>query len=105
MSPTDFSAQVVARPGRVILFLRGQLDLAGLPALDRACARLMAEESIGDMQVSIQYFADVWYVGQSYHLEVPLAADTGEPLATLYRDFLALHDRIYGHATEQPAVL
>ncbi len=53
----------------------------------------------------IQYSADVWYIGQSYHLEVPLDADASDPLGRLYRDFLALHDRIYGHATEQPAAI
>ena len=57
------------------------------------------------MQVSIRYSADVWYIGQSYHLEVPLAVDAPDPLATLYRDFLAMHDRIYGHATEQQAAI
>ncbi len=36
---------------------------------------------------------------------MPLAADAPDPLAALYRDFLALHDRIYGHATEQPAAI
>ncbi len=80
--------------------VRGVLD-----ELDRQCARLMAEESIGGMTVSIQYSADLWYIGQSYHLEVPLAAGAPDPLATLYRDFLALHDRIYGHATEQPVAI
>ena len=59
-------------------------------------ARLMADESIGDIPVSIRYSADVWYIGQSYHLEVPLDADAPDPLAALYRDFLVLHDRIYG---------
>jgi N-methylhydantoinase A/oxoprolinase/acetone carboxylase beta subunit len=76
-----------------------------LNELDGSCARLMAEESLGDLRVSIQYFADVWYIGQSYHLAVPLAVDASDPLATLYRDFLTLHDRIYGHATEQPAAI
>jgi N-methylhydantoinase A len=76
-----------------------------LNELDGACARLMAEESLGDLRVSIQYFADVWYIGQSYHLAVPLAVDASDPLAALYRNFLKLHDRIYGHATEQPAAI
>ena len=76
-----------------------------LAALDGQCASLMAEESIGDMPVTIQYSADIWYVGQSYHLEVPLALDAADPLGSLYRDFLALHDRIYGHATQQPAAI
>jgi N-methylhydantoinase A/oxoprolinase/acetone carboxylase beta subunit len=76
-----------------------------LDELDRRCAHLMAAEQIGDMPVSTRYSADVWYIGQSYHLEVPLAADAPDALAALYRDFLALHDRIYGHATEQPAAI
>ena len=76
-----------------------------LDELDCRCARLMAAESIGEMAVSIRYSADVWYIGQSYHLEVPLAVDVSDPLAALYRDFLVLHDRIYGHATEQPAAI
>jgi N-methylhydantoinase A/oxoprolinase/acetone carboxylase beta subunit len=76
-----------------------------LGELDDTCARLMAEESIGDMPVSIQYSADVWYIGQSYHLEVALDAHAADPLDKLYRDFLVLHDRIYGHATEQPAAI
>ena len=65
----------------------------------------MAEESIGDMPVTIHYSADIWYIGQSYHLEVPLEPDAADPVAALYRDFLALHDRIYGHATQQPAAI
>jgi N-methylhydantoinase A len=76
-----------------------------LDELDRQCSGLMAQESIGGMPVSIQYSADVWYIGQSYHLEVPLASAEPDPIGTLYRDFLALHDRIYGHATEQPAAI
>ena len=76
-----------------------------LDGLDAACGRLMAEESIGGTAVTIRYSADVWYIGQSYHLEVPLAVDAADPLRALYHDFLALHDRIYGHATEQPAAI
>ena len=50
--------------------VRGVLD-----ELDRSCARLMAEEKHRRLaHVSIQYSADVWYIGQSYHLEVPLDA-------------------------------
>ncbi len=76
-----------------------------LDELDRSCARLMAEENVGGLRTAVRYSADVWYVGQSYHLEVPLDTDAPDPLANLYRDFLALHDRIYGHATEQPAAM
>jgi N-methylhydantoinase A/oxoprolinase/acetone carboxylase beta subunit len=76
-----------------------------LDELDRICAKLMAEERVGGMPMSIQYFADVWYIGQSYHLEVPLDIRAPDALHKLYRDFLTLHDRIYGHATEQPAAI
>jgi N-methylhydantoinase A len=85
------------------------LDLAemhqALETLDRQCAALMAEESLGDLPITIQHAADVWYIGQSYHLEVPLASGEADPLGAVYRDFLALHDRIYGHATQQPAAI
>ncbi len=47
----------------------------------------------------------MWYIGQSYHLEVPLDAQAADPLGMLYRDFLALHDRIYGHSTKAPAAI
>jgi N-methylhydantoinase A len=76
-----------------------------LDALDHQCAGLMSEESIGDMPVMVQYSADVWYIGQSYHLDVPLALDQADPIQALYHDFLAMHDRIYGHATPQPAAI
>jgi N-methylhydantoinase A/oxoprolinase/acetone carboxylase beta subunit len=76
-----------------------------LAELDRSCAQLMAQENTGDMPTSIQYAADVWYIGQSYHLEVPLDVDSPDPLDKLYRDFQVLHNRIYGHATEQPAAI
>ena len=80
--------------------VRGVLD-----ELDRSCARLMAVEKIGGLRTTVRYSADVWYTGQSYYLEVPLDTNASDPLGGLYRDFLALHDRIYGHATQQPAAI
>jgi N-methylhydantoinase A len=80
--------------------VRGVLD-----ELDARCAALMAQEAVNDLPVTVQYSADVWYVGQSYHIEVPLRASIRDPLAALYRDFLALHDRIYGHSTDAPAAI
>ena len=35
-----------------------------LDALDQHCAALMAQEAVQDLRVSVQYAADVWYVGQ-----------------------------------------
>jgi len=77
---------------------------AALDALDRRCAALMRQERVVG-GTTIQYLADMWYVGQSYHLDVPLHHDDPEPLQRLYRDFLAAHDRVYGHATESPAAI
>ena len=74
-----------------------------LGILDDGCAALMRREGVGPGSAEILYFADVCYIGQSYHLEVPLAPKAGDPLAALYRDFRAMHDRVYGHAAEAPA--
>jgi N-methylhydantoinase A/oxoprolinase/acetone carboxylase beta subunit len=63
----------------------------------------MRSEGVPAANTHILYFADVCYVGQAYHLEIPLRTDTAHPIETLYRDFLAAHDRIYGHSTESPA--
>ncbi|MBX3664860.1 MAG: hydantoinase/oxoprolinase family protein [Burkholderiales bacterium] len=68
-------------------------------ALDRQCAELMKVEGIAPAAVDTQYFADVCYVGQSYHLEIPLKLD-GDVIARVRRDFYAAHDRIYGHSAE-----
>jgi N-methylhydantoinase A len=76
---------------------------AGLEPLDRACAALMAKERLNGVAVAIHYLADVCYIGQSYTLEIPLRLDAPDPLARLYDDFLANHDRVYGHATRAPA--
>ena len=80
-----------------------------LAALDQGCARLMDGEGVALGEVTIRHFADVCYIGQGYHLEIPLHRmgldGEPEPLAALYRDFLAAHDRVYGHATETPARL
>jgi len=65
----------------------------------------MRAENADPAAVRPSHYADVCYVGQSYHLEVPLALDGAAPLDRLYRDFLAHHARIYGHSSEQPAKL
>jgi N-methylhydantoinase A/oxoprolinase/acetone carboxylase beta subunit len=70
---------------------------------DQACAKLMRSEGVPAKHTHILYFADVCYVGQAYHLEIPLQTEAANPIETLYRDFLSAHDRIYGHSTEGPA--
>jgi N-methylhydantoinase A/oxoprolinase/acetone carboxylase beta subunit len=77
-----------------------------LAALDAGCTRLMAGEGISPESVAVRHFADLCYIGQGYHLEIPIrpmeTGDASEPLAALYRDFLAAHDRVYGYAAQAP---
>jgi len=66
--------------------------------LDATCGALMRQEGVADAQVT--HFVDVCYIGQSYHLEVPL--DTIDTTA-IYDAFLAAHAKVYGHSTDVPA--
>jgi N-methylhydantoinase A/oxoprolinase/acetone carboxylase beta subunit len=78
--------------------------LAQLRRLDQQCAELMRTDGIAPDEARIHYAADVCYIGQSYYLEVAIdATGTGTLIDKLYRDFVAAHDRIYGHATQGPA--
>ncbi len=83
------------------------LDLGALREklgeIDRRAAALMAAEKAEAAEVTISYFADVCYIGQSYNLEIPLDPADADPAGRLYRDFLEAHDRIYGHSVEIPA--
>lgn len=74
-----------------------------LNLLDHDCAKLMAVEGMPPDAVTIQYSADICYVGQSYTLEVPLHPNAPNPLTRLYDDFIAAHDRVYGFAMRNPA--
>jgi len=74
-----------------------------LDGLDARCGALMRSEGIAPEQCQVLYFADVCYIGQSYHLEVPLSPALLAPLATLNKEFQAMHDRVYGHSTDAPA--
>jgi N-methylhydantoinase A/oxoprolinase/acetone carboxylase beta subunit len=76
---------------------------AALAGLDAQCAALMQREGVAPAATTIWHFADVCYVGQSYHLEVALELTAPEPIARLFADFRAAHDRVYGHATDAPA--
>ena len=76
---------------------------AGLQALDAQAAALMRQEGEHAGRVKISHFADVCYIGQSYHLQVPLDLTDPDARGKLYRDFQAAHDRVYGHHTASPA--
>jgi N-methylhydantoinase A len=67
--------------------------------LDARCGGLMRIEGVHESAIERHYFADVCYVGQSYHLEVPVDL-SGDTLALLKADFYAAHDHIYGHSAE-----
>ncbi len=83
-------------------------DLArAFAVLDRQCASLMQVEGVEPGAIEVRYFADVCYVGQSHHIEVPvsLQAAAGEPddvIARVRAGFHAAHDRIYGHSAGGP---
>src|SRR3954452_21435598 len=47
---------------------------ATLDSLDAACGGLMRTENVPPERTRIRYFADMCYVGQSHHLEIPLDA-------------------------------
>ena len=74
-----------------------------LDELDGTGADLMRSEGVAPERCQIVYSADVCYVGQSYHLDVPLSPAAPDPLAVLYEDFRAAHDRVYGHSTDARA--
>jgi N-methylhydantoinase A/oxoprolinase/acetone carboxylase beta subunit len=66
--------------------------------LDARCGALMRREGIDHAEIT--HFADVCYIGQSYHLAVPLVKLDA---AAIYTAFLAAHERVYGHSTNVPA--
>ncbi|MCB1743489.1 MAG: hydantoinase/oxoprolinase family protein [Gammaproteobacteria bacterium] len=75
---------------------------AAFEALDAEARRLMAAEGVDPEQIETDYFADVCYIGQGYHLEVPLMLHSEAPIEQLYKQFLTLHDRVYGYAVDGP---
>ena len=87
--------------------------IAGAQASEvtRVCGRLaadcierMREEGVPAEAVHTSYFADVCYVGQAHHIEVPLQLERPDTmLSEVYESFCALHDQVYGHSTRSPA--
>ena len=74
-----------------------------LQEIDAKAASLIRAERVEPDEVTVTYHADVCYIGQSYNLEIPIRLDAADPGERLYRDFLAAHDRVYGHSVETPA--
>ena len=69
-----------------------------LRTLDERCGALMRREGVTDADIT--HFVDVCYIGQSYHLEVPLHVIDA---AAIYEAFLVAHAQVYGHSTNVPA--
>jgi N-methylhydantoinase A len=82
------------------------LDLAELRAvlnrLDERCDALMRREKVPAQAVTRRYYADLCYVGQAYHLQVPLQPEAVDPVPALLAAFYAAHDKTYGHAPPAP---
>lgn len=79
-----------------------------LQELDTRLDALMRVEGLDKDGVQVQHLADMCYIGQSYHLEIPLRYEAGQRidaavLDRLYQDFLAAHTSVYGHSTDAPA--
>ena len=78
---------------------------ATLAELDAQVGALMAQEGLQEAPIETSYAAELCYIGQSHFLEVAFDPDGSDVPATLYRDFVAAHTRIYGHSTEAPAMI
>lgn len=74
-----------------------------LERLRAECNERMAAEALPGAQIETSYSADVCYVGQSHYLEVPVGVDDLSTMIERCRTaFRALHEQIYGHATDSP---
>ena len=81
-------------------------DLTGaLDTLDKQCAELIAKEKLEPGSIEIRHFADMCYVGQSYHLEIPFSVQGAATADKLREDFLKYHEQVYGYATDNPIAL
>lgn len=70
--------------------------------LDKRCAVLMALETSDPDQAAVQYMADVCFIGQSHHIEVPFELTADIP-AQLRSRFSAAYRRVFGHSPETAA--
>jgi N-methylhydantoinase A/oxoprolinase/acetone carboxylase beta subunit len=97
----------VLRPYPRPLARASAAELADLFAeIDVECAARMRAEEVPPKGIDVHRFAEMRYVGQSYELAVsvpdgPVRADT---LDELRRRFHGVHDRYYGHHSEQSDV-
>ncbi|TJW49233.1 MAG: hypothetical protein E5X65_34925, partial [Mesorhizobium sp.] len=74
-----------------------------LDRLDTQCRALLAAEQVSESNVSVSYYADVCYVGQSFYVEIPFHVNEQDPLGRLYNDFVREHERLYGYSNDGAA--
>lgn len=68
------------------------------------CMSRMALEGVPESEVETSWYADICYVGQAHHLEVPFETDNPNALLTqLYDQFCQRHETVYGHSTRAPS--
>ena len=79
------------------------LEVTAAPSHPGCAMRLDLMRQEGVMDADVGHYADICYIGQSYHLQVRLDTEMPDALAAAYRDFQAAHDRVYGHHTGNPA--
>ena len=95
-SSTGFLQKFADADAREIVRLCGELAVQ--------CAERMREEGVAPDRVTTTCYADVCYVGQAHHIEVPMTIDDTDALvAGLYERFCVLYDQVYGHHTGAPA--
>jgi N-methylhydantoinase A/oxoprolinase/acetone carboxylase beta subunit len=70
--------------------------------LDAACDAVMAEDGAAELPRETGHFADLCYVGQSHHLEVPVDLSRPDPRMALREAFMAAHRLHYGQAVDRP---
>jgi N-methylhydantoinase A/oxoprolinase/acetone carboxylase beta subunit len=62
----------------------------------------MAQDDAAGLAGSVSHLADVCYVGQSHHLEVPVDLSRPDPRPALRDAFMEAHRHHYGQAVDRP---
>lgn len=68
--------------------------------LDGACRAKMAEDGVDPGDASIEYRAEMRYIGQSHELEVTISPRDAHAIAGASRAFHQAHQRAYSHCDE-----
>lgn len=73
--------------------------------LDAKCSARMLQDGVDRDESTIEYYAEMRYLGQAHQLEVPLAYPLGpDSLDRAAAGFHDLHERVYSHTDREAAV-